>query len=76
MEYFLRGELVVLRSRLSCYEHTLKGVARFDFETEGNRWIEKGILMPWREETTSDVLPLTVVIQPTKNKVRLVLDFR
>ena len=39
------------------------------------RWIDKGILIPWRGEVKG-VIPLMAVEQPTKNKIRPVLDFR
>ena len=32
--------------------------------------------MPWEEGVEEGVLPLMAIIQPTKNKVRPVLDFR
>lgn len=37
---------------------------------------EEGILMPSKEKVQSGILPLMAVNQPTKHKVRLVLDFR
>ena len=46
-----------------------------DYEKEVNKWIDEGILVPWTDEVEG-VLPLMVVVQPTKKKVRPVLDFR
>lgn len=40
------------------------------------RWIKEGILIPWKEEVESRVLPLMAVVQATNHKVRLVLDFQ
>ena len=45
------------------------------YEAEVNRWIDEGILLPWEGECEG-VLPLMAVVQPTKKKVRPVLDFR
>ena len=66
----------VLRNRISCYERSLSGEARGGFEREVERWIEEGILVPWEEEVEDGVLPLMAVVQPTKGKVRPVLDYR
>ena len=40
------------------------------------RWIDEGILLPWEGEEDGGILPLMAVEQPTKNKVRPVLDYR
>ena len=42
--------------------------------TEIEHWIEEGILAPWDEDVRTGVLLLIAVVQPTKNKVRPVLD--
>ena len=46
-----------------------------EFEEEVERWIADGILVPWKGEGKG-VLPLMVVFQATKKKVRPVLDYR
>lgn len=76
VEWFWKGEEPVLRNRIGCYEHALKGGVRDEFEREVERWIKEGIMVPWPEEGEGGVIPLMAVIQPTKNKVRPVLDFR
>lgn len=43
---------------------------------EAGRQVEEGILRPWEEDEKNGVLPLTIVVQLAKNKVRQVLDFR
>ena len=48
---------------------------RKSYETEVERWTEEGILIPWEGEVEG-LLLLTAVEQPTKNKVRPVLDYR
>ena len=48
---------------------------RQEYEAEVERWIDEGILIPWRGEVKR-VIPLMAVEQPTKNKIRPVLDFR
>ncbi|XP_035828301.1 uncharacterized protein LOC101862068 [Aplysia californica] len=46
------------------------------FEKEIQSWIEEGILLPWNEKVEIGIIPLMAVVQPTKNKVRPVLDYR
>lgn len=70
-----KGEPPILNNRVECYEHTLRGGTRVEFEKEVDRWISEGILRPWTEKVEG-VLPLMAVVQPTKQKVRPVLDFR
>ena len=64
-----------LQNKVGCYDSTLRGETRKEFEKEVERWIDEGILKPWSGEATG-VLPLMAVVQPTKNKVHPVLDFR
>ncbi|KAF2343958.1 hypothetical protein FHG87_025286 [Trinorchestia longiramus] len=54
----------------------LTGAKKEDFEKEIDRWITEGILLPWEETVDTGILAMMVVEQPTKNKVRPVLDFR
>lgn len=75
VEWFWKGEKPVLKNRIACYEHSLKGRVKEEFDQEVERWIKESILVPW-EGVEEGVLPLMAVIQPTKNKVRPVLDFR
>ena len=64
-----------LKNRVGCYEKDLKGEKREAFEREVERWIDEGILVPWKGESNG-VLPLMAVEQQTKHKVRPVLDYR
>ena len=41
-----------------------------------DKWIDKGVLVPWEKEVDVGVLPLAAVLQLTKRKVRLMIDFR
>lgn len=75
VEWCWKGERPVLKNRIGCYTHSLKGRVKEEFDQEVERWIDEGILVPW-EGVEEGVLPLMAVIQPTKNKVRPVLDFR
>lgn len=75
VEWFWKGDRPVLKNHIGCYEHTLRGRVKEDFDREVKRWIGEGILVLW-EGVEEGVLPLMAVIQPTKNKVRPVLDFR
>ncbi|KAF2349045.1 hypothetical protein FHG87_020199 [Trinorchestia longiramus] len=40
---------VTLRNTVSCYEKTLTGAKKEEFEKEIDRWITEGILLPWEE---------------------------
>lgn len=77
VEWFWKHDQPVkLYNKISCYDKGLEGNKKFEFEKEIDRWIAEGILIPWREEVNAGILPLMAVEQPTKNKVRPVLDFR
>ena len=62
----------MLTNEIGCYESTLTGEIRVEFEKEVERWIDKRILIPWSEKV-EEILP--AVVQPTK-KIRPVPDFR
>ena len=47
---------------------------REEFEKEVDRWIEEDILIPWKDKVEG-FIPLMTVEQPTKYKLRPVLDF-
>ena len=66
----------ILTNKVSCYERNLSGCKKEEFEREVDHWVEEGILMPWGERVESGILPLMVLEQQTKGKVRPVLDFR
>lgn len=65
-----------LRNKISCYDRNMNEEKKGEYEKEIERWIEEGILLPWKEEVEDGVLSLMAVEQPTKNKVRPVLDYR
>lgn len=67
---------VTLKNKVSCYDKKLDGRKKEEFEKEVDRWIAEGILVPWEKEVKTGIIPLMAVEQPTKNKVRPVLDFR
>ena len=66
----------VLRNRVPYYDNGLEGPKREAYEAEVERWIEDGILEPWEGEEPEGIIALMATEQPTKNKVRPVLDFR
>ncbi|GAB1598330.1 hypothetical protein Ahia01_000109900, partial [Argonauta hians] len=66
----------VLKNRVGCYGSTVKRGCQEEFDREVGRWIQEGILRRWEGQETGGVLPLMAVLQPTKGKVRPVLDFR
>ena len=65
----------MLMNQIGCYESMLREEIRAEFEKEAERWIDKGILILWSGKVEG-ILPLMAVVQPTKKKVRPVLDFR
>ena len=66
----------VIRNKIACYDKQLTGKKREKFEEEVDRWITEGILIPWEGDKQKGVVALMAVSQPTKNKIRPVLDFR
>ena len=64
-----------LKNNVSEYARRLEADKELEFRAEVERWIKEGILVPWKKEVNG-VIPLMAVEQPTKNKVRPVLDFR
>ena len=76
VEWYWKNEPPALKNRVGMYKRTMQDEERVAFENEVDRWIEEGILVPWKEKVQSGVLPLMAVTQPTKHKVRPVLDFR
>ena len=66
----------ILTNKIDCYDRCLEGTKKEEFEKEVNKWIEEGILVPWKDNVKEGILALMAVEQPTKNKVRPVLDFR
>lgn len=75
VEWCWKVEPPTLGNRVGCYQHILKGNTRSMFEGEVDRWIEKCILILWKEEVKSEVLLQMVAIQSMKGKIRLVQDF-
>ena len=75
VEWRWTAGLAVLTNQVGCYEGTLREEVRPKFEKKVERWIDERILIPWSGKVEGVLLPMAVV-QPTKNKVRLVLDFR
>ena len=57
-----KGELPVLKNRVGCNDHALKGRVRGEFERKVDRWLDEGILVLWEEGVEEGVLPLMVVI--------------
>ena len=77
VEWFWKGEPpALLENTVSCYTTGLTGKKKEVFDSEVERWIDEGILIPWGREVTEGIIPMMAVEQPTKDKVRPVLDFR
>ena len=76
VEFMLKNEMLPsLTNKIPCYDRGLDEETKIEFEKEVCRWIDEGILIPWKGEV-GGLLPLMAVVQPTKNKVRPVLDYR
>ena len=74
VSYYWRGGVApVLRNTVDSYSSTQDGTRKAKFQAKVDRWIEEGILLPWKREE-GGLLPLMAVAQPTKNKVRPVLE--
>ena len=73
-EWWWTAGLPVLRNWIGCYESTLRGEIRAEFEKEVERWIDKGIVILWSGKIEG-ILPVLAVVHPTKKKVMPVLDF-
>lgn len=76
VEWSWKDQPPILKNRISCYDKQLSGRKKEEFEREVERWIEEGIMLPWNGKVEGGILPLMAVEQPTKNKVRPVLDYR
>lgn len=66
----------LIKNNVTCYNCQQQEGKRAEFEQELEIWIEDRILSPRTEDVATGVLPLMVAVQPTKNKIRSVLDYR
>ena len=66
------GEPTRLQNRVSEYKCTRAPGVHARYTEEIQRWISNGWLVKW----DGPVIPRLAVIQPTKDKVRLVMDYR
>ena len=66
----------VLYNKTERHEVGLSEEEKQAYEQEVDSWISEGILQPWSSDVSEGIIPLMAVIQPTKNKVRPVLDYR
>ena len=60
---------------MSEYRCTQSQAIRGKYQEEVDSWIKKGWLKQWDGPVTG-VIPLLAVVQPTKDKVRPVMDYR
>ena len=70
----LERRAYVLGKKVEYYRNSVENRERLEYEKEVERWIEEGIILPWGGESKG-VLPLMVVVQTTKGKIKPVLDF-
>ena len=48
VELYWKESLPELRNRVACHESSLKGIVKEDFEREVGKWIDEGMLVPWK----------------------------
>ena len=70
------GPPQILRNQIGEYKSTQLEELRERYEKEVDSWVEKGWLKEWTGTTEGGVIPLMAVHQPTKEKVRPVMDYR
>ena len=66
----------VLKNMLGLYNKGLEGNRKEKFETAVDQWVKERCLISWNGSVENGILPLMAVEQPTKSKVRPVLDYR
>ena len=77
VEWFWKNKkLPVLKNRIGLYIKGLEGNKKEKFEKAVDQWIKEGFLTPWNGSVENGSLPLMAVEQPTKSKVRPVLEYR
>jgi len=76
VEWKWKSEPPNLKNKIECYDRQMDAGTMEGFEKEVESWITEGILLPWNEHVETGIIPLMAVVQPTKNKVRPVLDYR
>ena len=64
-----------LQTRMAEYRCTKGPLIRERYCAEVDSWISKGWLQPW-DGPVKGIIPLLAVFQPTKDKVRPVMDYR
>lgn len=64
-----------LQTRVSEYNSTRIPGVRERYDAEIQKWIENGWLVRW-DGPVKGIVPLLAVVQPTKDKVRPVMDYR
>ena len=64
-----------LQTRIGEYRCTQAPGVQERYNTEVQSWISKGWLVPW-DGPVMGIIPLLAVVQPTKDKVRPVMDYR
>ena len=65
-----------LKNTVECYESAVTPETKAQFDKEVESWIAKGWLKPYEGDAGDGIIPLVVVVQANKNKVRPVMDFR
>ena len=65
-----------VKEQNKCLNTPMNEQKKEEFDKEVERWISEGILVPWEKPVEEGIIPLMAVEQPTKKKVRPVLDYR
>ena len=69
------GAKPILRNQKGEYQSARRPDLRLKYEAEVDSWVDKGWLRPWNGPQRG-VIPLMAVNQPSKAKVRPVMDYR
>ena len=74
------GRRPELKNTIDCYKSAKHQEVKYEFDEELRKWIRLGWLVPCQgvngKESAKGIIPLMAVVQPTKQKVRPVMDFR
>lgn len=70
MDCYWKGSPLTLKNAAGCYQHALKEHAGSKFEREVEWWLKEDILILWKEEVESAMLPLMAVVQLTQHKIK------
>ena len=75
IKWIWKNKPPTLKNKVGSYSSATRPEVQQGFDDEIQRWISEGWLKEW-SGAVQGVIPLMAVVQPSKSKVRPVLDFR